>query len=66
VYKRAQHAINLFIWPSKRGGDEPLRRVSERGYNAYSWAKDGMQYWAVSDVNEAELQKFVELVRGGR
>jgi len=63
VYKRAQHTINLFIWPSKRGGDEPLRRASEQGYNAYGWAKDGMQYWAVSDVNEAELQKFVELAR---
>ena len=63
VYKRAQHVVNLFVWPSKRGGDEPLQRVSRRGYNAYCWAKDGMHYWAVSDLNEGELQKFVELVR---
>jgi anti-sigma factor RsiW len=63
VYKRAQHVVNLFVWPSKRRGDEPLQRVSRRGYNAYCWAKDGMHYWAVSDLNEAELQKFVELVR---
>jgi anti-sigma factor RsiW len=63
VYKRAQHVVNLFVWPSKRGGDEPLQRLSRRGYNAYCWAKDGMHYWAVSDLNEAELQKFVELVR---
>lgn len=63
VYKRAQHVVNLFVWPSKRGGDEPLQRVSRRGYNAYCWAKDGMHYWAVSDLNEAELQKFVELAR---
>ncbi len=66
VYKRAQHTINLFIWPSPRGGDEPPRRVSEHGYNAVGWAKDGMRYWAVSDVNEAELQKFVELARAQR
>jgi anti-sigma factor RsiW len=63
VYKRAQHVVNLFVWPSKRGGDEPLQRVSRRGYNAYCWAKDGMHYWAVSDLNETELQKFVELAR---
>jgi anti-sigma factor RsiW len=63
VYRRAQHVVNLFVWPSKRGGDEPVQRISRRGYNAYCWAKDGMHYWAVSDLNEAELQKFVELVR---
>jgi len=63
VYRRAQHVVNLFVWPSKRVGDEPLQRLSRRGYSAYCWAKDGMHYWAVSDLNEAELQKFVELVR---
>jgi len=63
VYRRAQHVVNLFVWPSKRAGDEPLQRLSRRGYSAYCWAKDGMHYWAVSDLNEAELQKFVELVR---
>jgi anti-sigma factor RsiW len=61
VYKRSQHVVNLFVWPGRRG-DEPLRRFSRRGYNAFSWAKDGMRYWAVSDLNAAELQKFVELV----
>jgi anti-sigma factor RsiW len=56
-----EHVVNLFVWPSKRIGDEPLQRLSRRGYSAYCWAKDGMHYWAVSDLNEAELQKFVEL-----
>jgi anti-sigma factor RsiW len=63
VYRRAQHVVNLFVWPSRRAGDEPLQRLSRRGYSAYCWAKNGMHYWAVSDLNEAELQKFVELVR---
>jgi len=63
VYRRAQHVVNLFVWPSKRIGNEPLQHLSRRGYSAYCWAKDGMHYWAVSDLNEAELQKFVELVR---
>ena len=65
VYRRAQHVVNLFVWPGKLGGDEPLQRLSRRGYNAYRWAKDGMHYWAVSDLNEGDLQRFVELARRG-
>ena len=66
VYRRAQQVVNLFVWPSKRGGNEPLQRFSRRGYSAYCWAKDGMHYWAVSDLNETMLQKFIELVRRDR
>jgi anti-sigma factor RsiW len=63
VYRRAQHVINLFVWPSKSGSEEPVQRLSRRGYGAYRWSKDGMSYWAVSDVNDADLRKFVELTR---
>ena len=62
VYRRAQHVINLFIWPSK-GGDEAPHRAASRGYCAYRWTRDGMTYWAVSDLNDTELQKFVGLVQ---
>ena len=63
VYKRAQHVINLFVWPSKRGNDGPVQRLSRRGYGAYRWSTEGMSYWAVSDVNDADLKTFVELAR---
>ncbi|HZX97089.1 MAG TPA: anti-sigma factor [Myxococcales bacterium] len=63
VYRRAQHVVNLFVWPSKRASVDPLQHLARRGYSAYWWTKDGMHYWAVSDLNEPELQKFVELVR---
>ena len=63
VYKRAQHVVNLFIWPT-RDGDEPVRQVSRRGYNAFFWTQRGMRYWAVSDLNPTDLGKFVQLVRG--
>src|SRR3954464_7535029 len=67
VYRRGQHVINLFIWPQKKqGGDASVQRLSMRGYGAYRWAKEGMSYWAVSDLNDAELQKFVELARRDR
>jgi anti-sigma factor RsiW len=63
VYRRAQHVLNLFIWPT-RDGDEPVRHVVRRGYNAFSWTSNGMRHWAVSDLNESDLAKFVQLVRG--
>jgi anti-sigma factor RsiW len=63
VYRRAQHVINLFVWPRKGGKDEPVQRLARRGYNAYRWSTEGMNYWAVSDVNDADLKKFVDLVR---
>ena len=63
VYKHRQHVVNLFVWPNRREGDAPLRHLVSRGYGAFRWAKDGMNYWAVSDLNEAELQDFVALVR---
>jgi len=62
VYKRAQPVINLFLWPNKGGKDEAVQRFAWRGYCAYRWSTDGMNYWAVSDVNDADLKKFHDLV----
>ncbi|MGE5048423.1 MAG: anti-sigma factor family protein [Deltaproteobacteria bacterium] len=65
VYRRGQHVINLFIWPQKKAGGGPsVERLSMRGYNAYRWSKEGMNFWAVSDLNDAELQEFVQLAHG--
>jgi anti-sigma factor RsiW len=64
VYRRGQHVINLFIWPQKkRGGDGSAQRLCMRGYCVHRWSKEGMSYQAVSDLNDAELRKFVELAR---
>jgi len=63
VYKHGQHVINLFVWPRKGGNDEPVQRLARRGYCAYRWSTEGMNYWAVSDVNDADLMKFVDLAR---
>ena len=66
VYKRRQHVVNLFIWPSRHGADAPLRHLSSRGYGIWRWASGGMNHWVVSDLNDAELQAFVELARRDR
>jgi anti-sigma factor RsiW len=56
VYQRGQHPVNVFIWPepdARSGGDG---ESSLRGYNVIRWRRSGMRYWAVSDLNLAELR----------
>jgi anti-sigma factor RsiW len=62
VFKRREHIINLFIWPVDEIRHEPPRLVRENGYQIVHWQKSGTAYWAVSDLNAAELQQFAELV----
>lgn len=58
VFERRQHVIELFVSPhedSARG----LETAQINGYNILHWTDpDGMSYWAVSDLNAAELAEF--------
>jgi anti-sigma factor RsiW len=58
VYKRRQHTINLFLWPSEASDSRP-RTLNVRGYNVIHWTHSHMDYWAVSDVNAGDLGEFV-------
>jgi anti-sigma factor (TIGR02949 family) len=60
VYHHRKHAINLYIWPAS-DGDEAPRGQSRDGYSLVHWCKDGMEYWAVSDLNGEELKQFAQL-----
>jgi anti-sigma factor RsiW len=55
VYRRRIHVINLYVW---RGSDLEPPRVELSGYFLRHWTKDGLVFWAVSDLNEAELAEF--------
>lgn len=58
VYMRRQHVINVFVWPA--GSSGALARVPAHrdGYNLLGWRQDGLQFWAVSDLDAAELQQL--------
>lgn len=58
VFRRAQHVVTLFTWPSGRSGTD---EISQRGYHLVAWTKNGMTYWAVSDLNLIELKRFASL-----
>jgi anti-sigma factor RsiW len=64
VYRRAQHPINLFIFPTT-GPDTPTTALVKSGYNILHWRAGGMAFWAVSDLEAKELANFAKLVRQG-
>lgn len=65
VYGRRQHIINLFLWPS--GDSTAATKVeTDRGYNSVHGAGRGIAYWAISDLDVAELRQFVDLAMKSR
>ena len=63
VYRYQQHLINLFSWPAPGASDTPVTMDTRQGYHVAHWIKSNMAYWAISDLNETELQQFAQLVQ---
>jgi anti-sigma factor RsiW len=61
VYQRNKHPINLFITPATTSRSTSARIATRRGFNILAWTNNGMNYWAVSDLNQAELRVFTQL-----
>jgi anti-sigma factor RsiW len=63
VYRSGPHVINLFVWPAADAKVQAPVLSARQGYQLVHWAQGGMQAWAVSDLNAAELQNFAALLR---
>jgi anti-sigma factor RsiW len=63
VYRRRQHVINLFVWPGAGDPQTGARSLSRHGFHLREWRMAGMNYWAISDLNDLELDQFVRLVQ---
>ena len=64
VYKRAQHTINVFALPTPEGTrDAAPRAGSTHGFHTLRWTRDGITFWAVSDVGAEDLARLVALLR---
>jgi len=60
VYKRRQHLIDVFVWPVVAPKlDQALTRD---GFNIEHFAKNGMDYWLVSDLARDELNDLAQLI----
>jgi len=62
VYRRRQHVIDLYVSPSA-GADSKIELRELGGYHLLHWMQNNLSYWAVSDVDTADLRTFAELIR---
>jgi anti-sigma factor RsiW len=65
VYRRQQHAISVFVWPAAESVLAPLT-WSMRGFHVKHWIRNGMSFWAVSDLNDAELSGLVRSLQASQ
>jgi anti-sigma factor RsiW len=61
VYQRRKHFINLFVWPVAGDAAKATTSMARQGYQMLHWVDPDFNYWAVSDVNEKDLQEFKQL-----
>ena len=64
VYQRRKHTINVFIVPAQGATRAAVEAMTLRGFHLRHWARDGMVFWAVSDLADAELSEFVVALQG--
>lgn len=69
VYKHGKHVINLFVCPATRPPKESTSMAEQRrgttyqGFHIVNWTEAGLEYVAVSDLNEIELRQFADLIQ---
>lgn len=62
VYQRRLHPIDVFIWPAPDQA-AAIDTRSIRGFQVRHWIRNGMSFWAVSDLNDAEISEFVRALQ---
>jgi anti-sigma factor RsiW len=63
VYRKGEHFINLFVWPSASTQEFAEAADARQGYHLLFWTRGQTNFWAISDVNTTELRQFAGLVR---
>jgi anti-sigma factor RsiW len=58
VYRRRRHIINLFVAAGAGSEDRRAKVETVQGFNIRRWTEQGLNFWAVSDINPDELQEF--------
>jgi anti-sigma factor RsiW len=63
IYKRRAHVINLFVLRAGTADRLAARADKVQGFNVRRWTAQGLEFWAVSDINGDELQEFEDKFR---
>jgi anti-sigma factor RsiW len=61
VYGRRKHVIDVFLRPSGDAAPPPAR-ADRRGFHLIGWRHGGFDWWAVSDIDPAELKTLHDLL----
>jgi anti-sigma factor RsiW len=59
VYRHSEHFISLTALPAQ--GSPPPQAFVVDGYSIQVWRTGGTEYWAISDIDPAELANFGQL-----
>jgi anti-sigma factor RsiW len=62
VYRRRKHVINLFVAQQLGAAVRSAKEASVQGFNVRHWREEGLDFWAVSDIDGAELDEFVQKI----
>jgi len=65
VYRRRAHMINLFVIPGAASADHGAKLETMQGFNIQRWSAQGLEFFAISDINAEELNEFVEKFEAG-
>jgi anti-sigma factor RsiW len=60
VYQHDKHIIDMFVWPTAGSVVPTLEPAERNGYNVMHWSQNGMQFWAVSDLERSQLSDFAQ------
>ncbi len=58
VYRHDKHIINLFVARRLGAAHADARTETIQGYNVRYWSEQGLDFWAVSDVEADALDRF--------
>jgi anti-sigma factor RsiW len=63
VYQRDKHVINVFVWPSDKNARSGASIETQQGYHVIRWTVSGMNFCAVSDLEQNQLGQFADLLK---
>jgi hypothetical protein len=63
IFRVRQHQISVFIFQERAVGNLPAQLDNALSFNVRSWSQNGLRYFAISDVNEQDLDKLSELIK---
>jgi anti-sigma factor (TIGR02949 family) len=62
VYRRRKHIINLFVGQGLGAEYREMKPGTVQGFNVRHWTEQGLDFWAVSDIEGSELDEFCQKI----